>query len=327
MNNVVEAWYFRDPFTSREEVEEAYRIIDSSTVGSFVYCPRYYEVKKTHRSTGFPANAVWGSAIHYALDYYYTTLDERASVDKVREYLLNEAEHWDIPDLELEIQRLQSAVAWYFEEWNRQKHDTYQILPVVRPEDLCLDDVICAKFNTTDDGKLILGECSLVMEFDVDGETMVFAGKPDLPVINQSGSLFIMDHKTTGGWLSSWYFKQFDADNKMRVYCAMMSKLLQQEVRGYVINALCISERAVLETFSGTRSDRREWLQTKSQIEEGVRNQWHWIKAIDDCERRGYFPQGCDRCRCPNLCLTPPEDREVVLMMEYKQKDHTFFDI
>lgn len=330
---LTEEWYFRPPYTSREEVEEAFDVVDSSRLDNFSFCPFEYNIKyELHkREARLSRYMITGSAIHEGLDYYYTTLEEAGSIDLAVAY-------WDdvglekeaCPDKEahLTAAHIRLCMEYYYDEWNRKRVDTYRPIDPPTMDQLDLSSVVAAKFRLTPDGHVVLGESNLLMEFRLGDIQFVMAGKPDLPVMTQDGALYIMDHKTTSSWISSWLWKRFDADNKMRCYIAMIDKLLPHvSPIGYVINALCVHPNIAKPTFSGTRSDRRKWRTTPSLVEEGLKNQLAHHEMIKLCRKMDFFPQGCERCRHPELCNTPPESRGVPLMLNFKDSDREFFDI
>ena len=327
-----EEWYFRHPYTCREDIEADYEIFDSSMLNKFAGCPYDYSLRYEHKlHAGVPRRAMFaGSAIHLGLDYFYTTGDEAGSIKLMREY-------WDDKELEklvpikkeahLTGDHLERAMQYYYDQWLRERVDIYTPIDPPTLDSLNLDDVIAAKWRITDDGRVVLGESNLLMEFKIGDLTLVLAGKPDHIVQEQGGSLYIMDHKTTGSWISNWYWRLFDADNKMKVYIAMIYKLLGVMPRGYVINAICVHERATTEKFGGTRSDRKAWSCVPEQVEDGLKNMMGYRAMIEKCRDIQWFPQGCDRCWNPDLCNNPHATRDYHIATTFEETNRGFFDI
>jgi hypothetical protein len=332
-----ERWYFKEPFTSGEEVEEAYEIVSPSRLEKFQYCPYSYSLvyEQKLQPAAKARQMLAGIAMHKALDYYYSTLDREGSFEFLSEEPWSDPEPWEILLWEQEkkghgfltLDHLADQLNRYYDHWEAAT-DTYPPIDPPRVEDLNMDRVIAAKFRVTPDERVVLGESSILMELPFGDLKLLIAGKPDLPIIAPDGRIYIMDHKTTGSWISGWFWKRFEADNKMRVYCAMVRDLLGITPNGYIINAICLHANTGKDTFSGTRTRRKKWIVTPSQIEEGVKNEYATFELIRKCREINWWPQWCDRCRHPELCGSPPEERGVALNLEWKEREsHGFFNL
>lgn len=335
MSNLTTSWYFGEGYESREDLEEDLEIWDGSRLESMAYCPRqfYYDNILQIRPPVWPRHMKAGSALHHGLDCYYSSdaISEDDAVRLAGEYWEAEVDE-SIPDTKgkdfLTRGHIETVLKFYFDQWNRNRIETYTPITGYTEDDLNLDDVIAAYWQITPEGHIVFGESSLIMRFyGPDGEPFAYAGKPDLPVRNQSGELYIMDHKASTWYLSDyWAKKKFGDGNKMRGYMAMMQKLLDKPFDGAIINGIYCGDRAASSDFGGTRSSRYPRRYTEASIQEAIHNQYEWIQTIEHYRQRSYWPQGCDACRHPKLCNSDPETRDLVINTEYESGREKFFD-
>lgn len=317
-------------------------IVDSTSLQKLADCPRYYETRvvKGLDPAGPPsAKMVAGIAIHEALEYFYSLTPEVRATREAQELAITTAltswESFSIdrglmdPDsTHLSEDNIARILEAYFHYWQHEAIDIYEPIHLTL-DDLDLSDVLAARFKTNDDGALILGESNLIMRFPLPDGTLVFAGKPDLPVRDQLGRVYIMDHKTTSSYLSDWWAKQFQVSNKMRIYMAMIRSLLSETPAGAIINGIYVGKHATNPNSKATKFTRYTYDFTPDHIDEAVAN-WHaWKKVAEHYASTGYYPQGCafGGCSMPDLCRRDPATREEVIATDYAPSTRNFWTL
>lgn len=336
--------YFAEGYSSWEDVEESEGgvLYDGSTLKKIQKCPRKFELEVVEglvtNSEAPPDYMVCGSVIHEALDYFYA--HKNGDNEQIEDEAIELARHrWresgieSVPPKErnkdhLDEEHIVDVLKYYFDQWERNRVDVFHPIRGFEPDDLNMDNVIAARFRLTDEGHVIFGESALVMEFDVDGEKLILAGRPDLPVRKQDGRIYIMDHKTSQGYLSDWWASKFETSNKLRGYMAMVKDLLELDrLHGGVINGIYCGKRAASSGFGGTRSKRFEFDFNEDHVEEALRNQLTWAKTIEFYKEQGYWPQACGfgGCAHPDICCEEPDKRGMVKAKNYESESRTKF--
>lgn len=333
-SGLVEVSYWTAPYKSREELEKEVEFWDASSASQIARCPRYgeHKIREGLRPKDTQYQLLGGKAIHAGLETYYTTFDTDLSMAAMesewelgREFRLPPGHRFS----HLHLGHLEVVLGNYFDY--AKKRDTFEPL-VVGFDELCLDNVVAGVFKTTEDGKVILGESKVTMRFDLDGEEFVYSGKPDLP-IRMSGHVYVLDNKTTSGYLSDWYFEQFRFSNQLRGYCAINAGLMPEEkMAGAFINGLYVGERAVLREFKGTKFARYGPLHFNSaDIHEALRNQLEWRMLLDYFEGRGFYPQNtgqsCRGCEFGSLCQSWGQLREAEKRNSFSSDVTEFLDL
>lgn len=321
------------PFSSRESLESAVRFWDASSAHVVGECPRKaeYLLERGLRPRGEPyAYLRAGSAIHAALNAFHAG----AGTDEI---MAAAAAKWgeDIPAppgsdyAHLSLGFIEGVVKNYILFY--EKHKGFHPL-IVRPEEINRENLVAAVWNVTDDERIVLGESKIVMRFDVDGEELIYAGKPDLPAL-MGGQVICVDFKSTSSYLSTWYFSQYRYSNQLRGYGAILSSLLSKDVQGAVIVGIHVGPKA-LESSSNVTRFLFYGPQSYSAAQrlEALKNQLHWKKVLDWHRENGYFPQhpgrACSSCDYAPLCaISPGPVRELATKQDYVQERYSFLDI
>jgi hypothetical protein len=287
---------------------------------------------------------VAGGAVHAGLAYYYAHGGPKSTdpdlCERVLEVLREEVDKRGglalLPPKHkyhhITTGHLEILFKYYF-KYSAQ-HDSFAPI-VVDPDDLDLSDVVGAKWWVTDSGRIVLGESAFLMRMQVEvpwsdkPEHYLYAGIPDLPV-RLGGYDYVMDHKWTGGAIGTWWAYKWRADNTLRVYCAMLQKLLKTRdsyFRGVLLNAGTWAKTAATVKFKGTRFERfGPWDFEPGSIQEAMINHAAIIRMSDFCaDQLGYFPQipqqACANCDMLKLCVSAPEMRPATKFTEYKERD------
>lgn len=344
MNAPAEYIHFAPGLSSIEEVREAIggTFWDATTLSKVATCPRKHEVRVEEglERAGPPSPPmVAGIAVHAGLEYFYSLPREmretRYAVDQAIGVVMSEWSRFEIDRalmdqkyVHLSPEHLEEVMENYFHCWGHERIETFEPLEV-SVDALDLSDVMAARFLLNTEGKVILGESKLVMRFDVEGEPFYLCGKPDLPVTNQTGSVYAMDHKSTGSYLSTWWARNYEVSDQLRGYMGMLDKLLGRTPRGAVINAIYVGKHATNPNSKATKFDRFSFDFSPAHIYESLRNQQARVRMIEHFRKQGYFPQGCGYggCDMPELCRRDPGTREEVKLTDYQLSTRTFWDL
>lgn len=335
--------YINPAYPSYEDmVEDRGPIYDSTALQKLADCPRYFQVREILglEPAGPPsAKMVAGIAVHEGLEYFYS-LPQEARTQAAQQHAVEimqttfdsfgiDRAVMDQSATHLTVGHLTQVMENYFHYWTHEALDIYEPIQLTL-DDLDLSSVLAAKFKLNDEGYLILGESNIVMEFQPErGPFYAFAGKPDLPVRDQLGQIYVMDHKTTSSYLSDWWAKQFEVSNKMRIYMAMVRSLLGETPMGAIINGIYVGKYATNPDSKATKFTRFPFDFSPGHIDEAIEN-WHtWIRLASFLEGHDYYPQGCGYggCSMPGVCRREPVTRAEVLATDYQPSTREFWDL
>jgi hypothetical protein len=229
---------------------------------------------------------------------------------------------------------LQIVLKNYF-DWAKL-HDSVE--PIITSiNELNLDNVMGAKFKHTEDGLVVLGESAIIMRMKVSAPwgadlTYPYAAVPDLPV-RMGKSVYVMDHKTTGWPLSSYWAAKWRADNTLRVYCIVIRDLLKKQkvrMRGIMINGVWVGKGASNYKSKGKKFERYgPWDYDEGSLEEALINHAAAIETRRfHQEKLGYAPQStglyCPNCPARHLCQQDPTMRKGVETVSYKLRKRRY---
>jgi hypothetical protein len=337
--------YYAPGFTSIQEIEEAHgTIYDATTLSKIASCPRKHQIRveENLEQTGQSPKMAAGIAMHEGMEWYYAHENRTRRVEE--ESIILMVDTWNefniergyMTDGELHLspEHLTAVMENYFHTWKYELIDIYEPLHRIKGveitvESLNLDKVLAARFKLTDTGNIIIGESNIIMQFEIEGDTFILAGKPDLPVIKQNGNIYVMDHKTSSLSVSEWWSRQFQVSNKLRGYMAMINELLSVETCGAVINGIYVGKYATKPKSKTIKFNRFQYTFSPDHVYEALRNQHMWIKTIEFYRAQDYFPQGCGWTACdhPDLCRCDPPTRGEVKMTHYTQSDRHFWNL
>jgi hypothetical protein len=142
-----------------------------------------------------------------------------------------------------------------------------------------------------------------------------FVGTLDRVVV-YGDSPWIMDQKTTGGYLNSKYFRGYHLDTQMSMYIWAGQAVLPDAVGGVIIDAVQIQA-------GGSIFGRGLTMRTKSQLEEWYDEAMLNIEAARTATRERRFPrntQSCDKyggCSFREICEASPEVRKTIIRRKY----------
>jgi len=328
--------YLSDKFPTRESLAEALEACeapDATTTQWIADCPR--RAQHAIKDKVFPKDDSYammaGRALHAGLATLYSTGDPELSIEDLRVVWGQPADFRLPPGHKyhhLHLGHLEVIFRNYV-DWAKRR-DTFKPI-ILQKSDLNLEKVAGAIWRVTDDGRVILGESKIVMEFIVNEEVFLYAGKPDLP-IEMGGAYYLMDHKSTNSYLSDWYFDQYRFSNQLRGYCAMTQRLTGLRISGTLINGLYMGSRASSAEFKGDKFARYGPMTfAPAQIAEAIMNQYYWRKLLGVFDGWGYYPQHtsklCTACPYDTLCALSPAIRSSAMEQDYAQTGTPFLDI
>jgi len=137
-------------------------------------------------------------------------------------------------------------------------------------------------------------------------------------IVDYQGERFVMDHKTTGRPLTSYYFDMYEPDNQMSLYSLASQVVLHSPVKGVIINATQIG-------VGFSRFARGFTFRVADQLKEWVDDLRFWLRAAEQRALEGYWPHNdtaCDKyggCKFREVCSKSPKVRERFLKANYIQ--------
>lgn len=191
----------------------------ASTLDAYQRCPVYHNYTATlsYRPRGGNEAALFGSAVHAALQHYDAvslmgTPHDNAIAGALQQALHHARDLRTSNDTKRTPETLARTVVWYF--------DHFASTPLLPTLDATGEPII---------------ERSFEVPIGTDGAT--FGGRVD-KIASFEGAQYIVDHKTTGSHLSPFFWDSFAVSNQVRGYTWACRNLLDLDIRGFIINAM-----------------------------------------------------------------------------------------
>jgi hypothetical protein len=118
-------------------------------------------------------------------------------------------------------------------------------------------------------------------------------------VVEWNDELWIVDKKTTKGILNDSYFSHFNPDNQMSLYTLAGQLVLRTDVEGVIIDAAQIQ-------VNGSRFMRRPISRTQGQLEEWLGDLRYFLRLMEICAQRNYWPMNDKACNLYGGCKFIP---------------------
>ena len=191
------------------------------------------------------------------------------------------------------------TVIWYFEEYKDDPAKT-MILPSGKPA-------------TEVTFKLESG-----IKSNYDNSEYLLTGHLDKGVI-YADDPFVMDQKTTGGGLGSYYFSQYDLSNQMSQYTFAGRIVWNVPLRGVIIDAAAI-------LVGSTTFGRSITMRSEGQLTEWHTNVGRWLNLAEHFADSGEYPMNLESCNnyggCvfKNICSKDPRVREKFLETDFEKR-------
>lgn len=312
------------PFLSGTNIRFAW---DSTILGAFKTCPRMYQYLYVDfwGRTDESVHLRFGSEYHTALQDYDLSRaadikHDDAVFDVVKALLERTADYAPDPDTKPGKYKSRAmlirCVIWYLDEHRDDPAKTY----------------------LKADGKPAV---ELSFRFELDWGPTTWNGKytseagtqgPNQPYLlcghldsvkELSGSLFVMDHKTSMTTLGSYYFDQWSPSNQMTLYSVASKVILDAPVKGVIINAAQLMLDFDKSGEYGARFVRGITYRTPDQLNEWLEDLRYWLEVAEAYAVADYFPMNdtsCDKfggCRFRSICSKSPQVREQFLKSDY----------
>lgn len=300
------------PFIEGTSIQYAW---DSTSLGLLKECPRKYQLTMIdgwrRKGSDLSVHLRFGLLFHSGLELYDKIqashgLSHDDAVDYVLQFLLEQT--WDrsevcpegapwTPDHNAKTRpNLIRSVFWYLEEYANDG----------------------AKTIILENGKPAV-ELSFRFETDFsgpDGRPFLLSGHLDR-LVTFGDDTFVMDRKTTGTTLSSYYFKQYSPDNQMSLYTLAGKILYKVPVSGVIIDAAQIA-------VGFTAFSRGITMRSANQLEEWLESTYHWFNTAIELADRGYYPmneKSCNNyggCTFRDICSIDPVVRRQFLETSFE---------
>jgi len=270
---------------------------DSTSLGNFKKCPRYYQVVNVFGLAGRESNVhlKFGIIYHAALERYDHEKFAGASHEDALRIVVKWAleQTWDsslqrpwITDIPEKTRvTLLRSIVWYLDEFQNDNIKTVKLANGLPALEL--------SFNFQTDFENSKGEFyNLCGHLDRIGEL--------------EGQTFINDRKTTGATLDSNYFANFTPDNQMSLYGFAGQIVYQLPVAGIILDAC--------QTAVGFSRFGRQFIpRTRAQLEEWYEEFQMYTHIAEYYAVHGHWPmneKACFRCELRPICSKSPETRE-----------------
>lgn len=269
-------------------------------------CPRKYQLKKIEQwqGKGTSVHLFFGGEYHKALENYdifkAKGLDHEESLLWVVHYLFSATAAWESDHSAKNRETLFRSVIWYLEQF---KDDAAKTL-------------ILSNGNPA---------VELPFQFisaleAVPGTNFAVSGIIDR-LVKFAEDTFIVDRKTTGSTLSSYYFDQFNPDNQMTLYTLAGRIVYNMPVSGVIIDAAQIA-------VGFTRFDRGITLRSEAQLDEWMLDFDFWMETNRRYVEQDYWPMNetaCGDyggCEFRGICSKDPAVRALYLKTDFTQGRH-----
>jgi len=115
-------------------------------------------------------------------------------------------------------------------------------------------------------------------------------------LVDYAGEPFVMDQKTTGQYLSPYFFKQFDMSSQMSQYTTAGKIVYNVPVKGVIIDAAAI-------LVGSTTFGRSITMRTPGQLKEWHANIGQWLQMAEIHAASGNYPMNLTSCTNYGGCV------------------------
>lgn len=169
----------------------------------------------------------------------------------------------------------------------------------------------------------VYAEERIEAEFPGFGPVMI---TPDL-VVRLDGKLWVVDHKTTPGWLGGKFKTRVDMSHQLRIYCKGVESLMGEPVAGGICNAIHSGKNAAKPNTKTNLYERYpynylagDYAETLAWLKAGRRKEANF--AGQEESEHGQNPGGlCSWCDYQPLCQAQPRARQMVKMQKFKRRE------
>ncbi len=270
---------------------------DATSIELAQTCLRKYWYKNIRglRPKSLSVHLLFGSLYATALENFYKYVAEGASTEDALHRIVHEAlkQSWDYEanapiqfdhNAKTRVNLIRSLV-WYIDEFANEAENGI-------------------KTHHLADGKPAV-ELSFTLEISDD---LVLCGHLDR-VVQYGDDLYVMDQKTTGNALGTYFFRQFKPSNQMSLYTWAGKVILKTPIAGVIIDGAQIA-------VGFTHFERGFTHRTPKELDEWFESAQYTIDLARLATERNNFPMNlasCGNyggCEYRTLCSTCPSVRE-----------------
>jgi hypothetical protein len=293
---------FTSPFLPGTHIQYAW---DSTSLGYLKECPRKYQLTMIEgwRSRGESVHLTFGIHFHKALENYDLFraygLDHEEAISWVVHYLFNATHGWDSDHHAKNRETLFRSIIWYLETYS--------------------DDP--AKTLILSNGKPAV-ELSFRFETEVvvpgSRDHYILSGHMDR-LVDFGGTRYVMDRKTTGGGIGTYFFDNFSPDNQMTLYTIASQIVYNMPVAGVMIDAAQV-------LVGHTAFGRGITMRSAGQLDEWMKDFEVWMATAHAYAVRGHWPmneKSCGNyggCTFRGICNKDPAVRDAFLRTDFEKR-------
>jgi hypothetical protein len=276
---------------------------DATSLEAYQTCPRkyYYSMIRGISPKNKSVHLIFGGIYATALEHFYKYRAEGDDIPTATRRVVREAleASWDkeagrpvsFEDTKKTRPNLIRTIVWYIDQFAVESEDGLQT------------------YHLQD------GKPAVELSFALDVEDVLLCGHLDR-VVTMGDQLYVMDQKTTGGTVGTYYFDQFSPNTQMSLYSWAGQAILHSPVRGVIIDAAQIA-------VNFTRFERGITTRSSDQLTEWFESaRWH-IKSAQQSATLDLWPMNTASCGnyggCPFriLCSRSPKVRENYIKSDF----------
>lgn len=282
---------------------------DATSLDLAQSCPRkyYYKIVRGIAPKTTSVHLLFGGIYASALENFYKYRALGDSIDEAEIKVVREAmiASWDSDrNCALTFEHtaktrpnLIRTIVWYIEQFAVESDDGLQT------------------YHLAD------GKPAVELSFSVElNSNILYCGHLDR-VVQMSDEFYVMDQKTTGGTVGTYYFDSFKPNNQMSGYALAGQIMLHSPVRGVIIDAAQIA-------VNFTRFERGITSRSKDELDEWLQNTVYTIEQFQSLTRRAgddekkwpMNPTACGNyggCEFRTLCQRSPKVRENYIKSDF----------
>lgn len=285
---------------------------DSTSMGAFKTCPRYYQYNIIYGFTTKSENVhlAFGQHLHSILEFYHLKKFEglshkdalNASVLKGLDITFDKklGRPWFSDEPAKNRETLIRAIVWYLDKFG--ENDTMETI----------------KLHNGKPAVELSFRYGLEVSSTLSDEEFFYCGHIDRLVTWQDAS-FGTDYKTSKSMLQPEFFERYSPDNQISGYMFAGRVVFDTPMKGFVIDGIQVGA-----TFA--RFQRGVVTRTETQLQEWFKDFQFYLQQAEICAEEEYYPQNDKSCNqyggCPyrKVCGASPEVRENLLKNLYHRR-------
>jgi len=281
---------------------------DSTSIELAQTCQRkyYYSMIEGLRPNNNSVHLIFGGLYATALEHFYKHRALGDDIDTALRKVVHETmtASWEYDE------NGESVGAVYFDDTKKTR------LTLIRTIVWYVDQFA----EETDDGistyHLQSGEPAVELSFTLEASNdILLCGHLDR-VVEYGAALYVMDQKTSGATIGTYYFNQFSPNNQMSLYTWAGQTILHSPVRGVIIDAAQIA-------VNFTRFERGITTRSKDQLNEWYESALYTIEVTRRNTDEDFWPMNLSACGnyggCPfrSVCSSTPSIRQNYIKSDF----------